>query len=329
MRLSDLLGNKSSVLSQSQQKVEEELQRQVTERIKKAKASDKAGAFEKFGKLYFDSPAKFARDCILWPDGEALTFYQEEILESIPELERVAIRGPHGLGKSMMCSTSILWFALTREALRLDWKLPVTASVGNQLKNYLWPEVKKWSRRLDWNKIGRPAFNQRNELLTLELHQVFGQAFCVAPEEPGKIEGAHADHLYFCYDEAKLIPDGIWDAAEGAFSGAGKDTGRYAFALAISTPGEPTGRFHAIHQRAKGLKAWTPRHVTVDEAIQAGRISRQWVEEKKLQWGEKSALYQQKVLGNFASSDQDSIIPMDWVEAAANRYEERTIQADV
>jgi len=322
-----LLGTNSG-LSQAQAKVNEELERQVAERIKKAKASGKAGDFEKFGKAYFDSPTKFAHDCIMWPEGEAPTFYQDEIWDSIPTLERVAVRGPHGLGKSCLCSISILWFGLTREALSLDWKLPVTASVGNQLKNYLWPEVKKWSRRIDWKKIGRPAFNSRNELLTLELHQTFGQAFCVAPEEPAKIEGAHADHLYFCYDEAKIIPTGIWDAAEGAFSGAGKDTGRYAFALAISTPGEPTGRFYEIHQQSKGMKAWTPRHVKVEDAIKAGRISAEWVELMKLQWGEKSALYQQKVLGNFASSDADSIIPLEWVEAAAHRFESRTLQAE-
>ena len=140
------------------------------------------------------------------------------------------------------------------------------------------------------------------------------------------MEGAHADHLYFCFDEAKLVKDGIWDAAEGAFSGAGPDTGHYAFALAISTPGEPTGRFYAIHQRAKGLEAWYPRHVTCEEAIKAKRISNKWVEEKRAQWGETSALFQQKVLGNFSSSDVDSIIPLDWVEAAINRYEDRTSQ---
>jgi intein/homing endonuclease len=158
---------------------------------------------------------------------------------------------------SASCSIAILWFALTREALRLDWKLPVTASVQNQLKNYLWPEVKKWSRRLNWDRVGRPAFNQRSELLTMELHLVLGQAFCVSPEEPGKLEGAHADHLFFCYDEAKLIEEGIWDAAEGAFAGSGPDTGMYAFALAISTPGEPSGRFYQIHQKAKGWSRGT------------------------------------------------------------------------
>jgi hypothetical protein len=315
----------STPRSQAQQKVEEDLQRQLAEAVQR-KRNEKSSAFEKFGKAYFDHPAKFARDCIRWSDGEAPTAYQEMIWQLIPEKERVAVRGPHALGKSCLCSISILWFALTREALRLDWKCPITASVQNQLKNYLWPEVKKWSRRLNWEKIGRPAFNHRSELLTQELHLILGQAFCISPEEPGKIEGAHADHLYFCYDEAKLIEEGIWDAAEGAFAGSGPDTGMYAFALAISTPGEPSGRFYQIHQKTKGLESWYPVHVTCEDAIKAGRISRDWVEQMKLQWGETSALYQSKVLGNFCSSDVDSVIPLDWVEMAADRYERRMAQ---
>jgi hypothetical protein len=312
----------STPLSQAQQRIEEDLQRQLAEQVQK-KRQARSSSFEKFGRQYFDHPAKFARECVTWPDGEAPTAYQEMIWDLIPEKERVAVRGPHGLGKSASCSIAILWFALTREALRLDWKLPVTASVQNQLKNYLWPEVKKWSRRLNWDKIGRPAFNQRSELLTMELHLVLGQAFCVSPEEPGKLEGAHADHLFFCYDEAKLIEDGIWDAAEGAFAGSGADTGMYAFALAISTPGEPSGRFYQIHQKAKGLESWYPIHVTCEDAIKAGRISQRWVEEKRVQWGAESALFKSKVLGEFCSSDVDSVIPLDWVELAANRYETR------
>ena len=44
----------------------------------------------------------------------------------------------------------------------------------------------------------------------------------------------------FVFDEAKAIPAGTFDACEGAFSGAGEGGGE-AFALALSTPGQPAG----------------------------------------------------------------------------------------
>jgi hypothetical protein len=136
------------------------------------------------------------------------------------------------------------------------------------------------------------------------------------------IEGAHAQRIVYVYDEAKGIPDPTWDATEGAFSGAGEDTDAEAFALAISTPGEPIGRFHDIHARRPGYEDWWTRHVKLDEAIACGRISREWVEQRKRQWGEESAIYQNRVLGEFASSDEDSVIPLAWVEAAIERWRE-------
>jgi hypothetical protein len=43
---------------------------------------------------------------------------------------------------------------------------------------------------------------------------------------------------------------------------------------------------------------------------------------EKKQWGEKSAVYQNRVLGEFCATDQDSIIPLSWIEAANERWEQ-------
>lgn len=295
-----------------------ELEKQTQELLEQARAR-RTSVFERFGETYFNRPAAFAYECVRWKKGESLTPYQDEIISSLPEKKRICVRGCHGLGKSALASLSILWFSLTREALGLDWKCVVTASVGTQLKQYLWPEVKKWTRELRWKEIGRQPFNNRNELLTEALQLTYGRAFCVAPEEPAKIEGAHADHLLYVFDEAKGIPDAVFDAAEGAFSGAGSDTGRLAYALTMSTPGAPIGRFHAIQSDREKYPVWHPRWVTIDEVIAAGRVSLEDIEQKKRQWGEESPIFQQKVLGKFAAADENSLIPLAWVEEAMLR----------
>lgn len=285
----------------------------------------KVTQFERFGLTYRDHPDLFSKQCILWPQVKGksgLTDYQEEILRSVPKSGRVCVRGPHGLGKSLTCAHSILWFALTREALKYDWKIITTAGTNNQLKRYLWPEIRRWARLLNWEKIGRNPFSEKTELLEMSIKLQFGLAFAVSPDEPGNIEGAHADHLYYCYDEAKLIAPQVWDAAEGAFSGAGEDSGRFAFALAISTPGSPIGRFYDIQSRKSGYEDWVPRHVTLQEAMLAGRVTKDWVIKRRHQWGENSSIYKQKVLGDFASDDEDSVVSLSWVEAAVSRWEE-------
>lgn len=277
----------------------------------------KVDKYKQFQQTYFYDFAGFGMDCIKWGNGEGLTPYQLEIVSGVTKYGRYSVRGLHGLGKTALAAIVVLAFALTRDGM--DWKVITTASAWRQLIRFLWPEIHKWARRLNWQKIGRPPFS-RDELLTLNLKLSTGEAFAVASNNPDFIEGAHADHLLYIFDESKAIPDATFDSAEGAFSGSIK--GNEAYALAISTPGEPAGRFYDIHKRKPGYEDWTVRHVKKEEAIKAGRIDLEWVEQRKRQWGEKSALYQNRVEGEFASADEDTIIPLAWVELANERWYE-------
>jgi hypothetical protein len=269
---------------------------------------------------YYDDPLGFAADCIDWR-GDGLTEYQQEIIGELPVRKREAVRGPHGLGKSAISAVTILWFALTRDAAGVDWKVATTAGSWHQLVRYLWPELHKWAGRLRWDIVrdGRPF--TRQELQNLNLRLSHGAAFAGASANSALIEGAHADSLLFVYDESKAIPAGTFDACEGAFSGSG-DGGTEAFALALSTPGSPAGRFYDICARRAGYEDWHPVHVTLEDAIDAGRISRDWASQRLRQWGEQSAIYQNRVLGEFHAGDEDSVIPLAWAEAAVARWRE-------
>lgn len=276
-----------------------------------------------FKKTYRAHPSKFVHDCFTWSnEQDGPTTYQDEILDSLVEKKKIAVRGPHGLGKSAMCAWIILWFALTRDGE--DWKCVTTASVYRQLKKYLWPEVHKWVRRLKWELIQRVPFDTRTELLQNHLRLRTGEAFAVASENHEYIEGAHADSLLYLFDESKAIKPETFDAAEGAFSNVGTTIAGMkvteAFAMAVSTPGEPNGRFYDIHSHRAGYEDWHSRHVTLQEAINAGRISQAWADQRKKQWGESSALYQNRVLGQFCASEEDGVIPLSWIEAANQRY---------
>lgn len=265
-----------------------------------------------------DSPSDFIRDCILWDKekGEGATPYQLEIVDAVVSEGRVSVRGPHGLGKSAQASWLILWFALTRDALGIDWKVPTTASGWRQLVKFLWPEVHKWSRRLNWQKIGRKEFTT-DELLARNLKLGYGEAFALASSRSELIEGAHADHIMYVFDESKIIPDATWDAAEGALVNS-----ENAYWFSISTPGEPSGRFYDIQSGMEGFEDWWVRHVTLQEAVDAGRIGIEWANQRLEQWGENSASYQNKVVGNFAQQEEDAIIPLAWIESSMRRWEE-------
>jgi hypothetical protein len=270
---------------------------------------------------YRDDPAGFVQDCIRWEPGRGATDYQLDNLRALPVHKRVAVRGPHGLGKTAENAWVVLWFALTRDAEFADWKIPTTASVWRQLTKFLWPEIHKWSRKLRWDLIERDPFT-RYELQVLNLKLTTGEAFAVASDDPASIEGAHADEILYIYDEAKAIKPATFDASEGAFSGAGVDTDANAYALASSTPGGPIGRFYDIQTQKPGLEDWHAIHVTLEDTIAAGRVSVEWAEQRRKQWGADSAVYRNRVLGDFAASDEDSVIPLAWVEAAVERWKE-------
>lgn len=263
-----------------------------------------------------DGIAWFVRDVL----GAEPAPYQEHILRLFIRHKRVAVRGPHGLGKTALAAWVILWGLV---AFPDDVKIPTTASAWRQLKEFLWPEVRKWARKAKWNLVGMTITEGRELLdLSIRIREYDKAAFAVASNNPSLIEGAHAKHIIYVFDESKAIPDSTWDAAEGAFSTAGED-GTDAYALAISTPGVPSGRFYDIHKRRPGYEDWHTVHVKLHEAIAAGRITSEWVDARRAQWGEESAVFLNRVLGEFDESGEENVIPLQWIEAAVERWHER------
>ncbi len=270
--------------------------------------------YEEFKRKYFYDPVGFARDCVNWPEGEFLTDYQADTMGALLRERRVAVRSLHGAGKTAFAAIIVLWYCLTRNGR--DWKIITTASKWRQLIEYLWPEIHKWARRLRWDRIGRKPFDERNELQALHIVLETGRAAAVASDQPSAIEGAHAEYILYIFDEAKAIPDSIFDAAEGAFSGGSKES----LALAISTPGDPSGRFYSIHKRLEGFTNWWVRHWNVTEALAAGRTTHEWVEQMRAAWGEDTQLFRNRVLGEFSDGDPRGIIPLSYIEAAIDRW---------
>jgi len=274
-----------------------------------------AYSYPSYRKFYRNDPIAWLHDCIIWRPGEKPAPYQEKSLATLLEKKRLAERGPRGLGKTATAAWVILWFATTRD-IDEDWKIPTTASHWRQLSKFLWPEVHKWSRRLNWKVIGRPPFD-RYELLSLNLKLKTGEAFAAASDDSETLEGAHADSLLYIFDESKIIPDSTWDSIEGTFMSQGE-----GYWLALGTPGAPVGRFYDIHSRKPGFEDWATIHVSLEEAIKAGRVSQERVQQLERQWGKDHPMYKTHVLGEFAEDRKDGIIPLAWVEQAIKRWHE-------
>lgn len=273
--------------------------------------------FQSFQLKYRDDPAGFVTDCIAWPKNKRPARYQLSILSNLVKYQRECARGPRGLGKTTTEALAILWFCLTRDGWA-DWKCITTAGTGRQLYKYLWPEVHKWARLIRWDVIGRPPLTSPYELQLVGIRLTTGQAFAVSSDKPELVEGAHADELFYLFDESKAIRPDVWDATEGAYSGADQRV----LILAASTPGEPNGRFWEIQTKKPGFMDWHVDVVSLADTFTEGRLSQPWAQARLEQWGEGSALYQNQVLGQFAASEESGVIPSSWVEAAFDRWRE-------
>jgi len=259
-------------------------------------------------KRYKKDIVAFAKEVLKFPINK----YQARALEALVEHRRVCVRGPHSMGKSALSAIAVLWFVTVHE----ECKVLTTASVWRQLTVFLWPEIHKWatSAKAEWWRVGltiRPGKELNKTELSLGANR-FAKA--VASSDETKIEGAHSEYILYVFDEAKAIPTPIWDAAEGALAS------HNAYALAVSTPGDSVGRFYDIQQHKKGYEDWHVLQVTLEDAIEAGRIDPAWVSARRTSWGENSVLFRRRVKGEFADDDAETVITLGQVEAAQNRW---------
>ncbi|MCK5644546.1 MAG: DEAD/DEAH box helicase family protein, partial [Gammaproteobacteria bacterium] len=237
--------------------------------------------------------------------------WQIKALKKLAITDLVSLRSPRGCGKSTVAAWSVLWAVLCFP----DVKVVTTALAWHQLKRYFWPEVHKWLNATYLTKFGfelKPGDNIQSQAIVLTPNRM---AYAVASKEPERIEGAHADLVLFIFDEAKKIPDPIWDSAiMGSLGNEFK-------AFAVSTPGLPVGRFYDT-QVGKDPD-WEAIHVTKAEAELEVPGWKKQAERLRIAHGENSVVYRQHVMGEFAQDDEDSLIPLHLIEAAMERWEER------
>jgi hypothetical protein len=114
--------------------------------------------------------------------------------------------------------------------------------------------------------------------------------------------------LLFVIDEASGVEEVIFEVSEGALSSEG------AKVVMCANPTRVTGYFYDSHHRMS--HRWHTMRVACSES---SRVSQQYIEDMRQKYGEDSDVFRVRVLGDFPVADSDSVIPLDLIEAAANR----------
>ena len=258
----------------------------------------------------------------LWP-------VQAEILKSVRDNPRTAVRSCHGIGKTFTAAMCILWFLYTHpKAIVLS-----TAPTWRQVEKLIWKEIRSAYREavipLGGNLLPK----------TPELHLIHDEWYAagLSTNEPDRFQGFHEEHILVIVDEAAGVNLEIYEAIEGILTSSGARLLLIGNPTAIGTPfydaftkpGYAT--FHVSAYDTPNFTAYriTPEDIASDTWSEKVRevpyprlITPQWVSDRFKAWGENSAPYQVRVMGNFPQQGEDTLIPLLWIELAMERWED-------
>lgn len=238
---------------------------------------------------------------------------QAEILRSVARHPRVAVRSGHKIGKSTSAAGLALWWISTRPRARAI----LTSSSDRQVKSILWPELRRLHALSGGIIGGSVALDPGTGLRLPNGNDIIG----FSTDKPENMGGFSGKNLLFIPDEASGIPEPIFEAIEGNRAGG-------AHIVMFGNPTQTSGTFfdafnskrdfwHAIHVSSEE----TPNVVEGREVV-PGLATREWVEEKRREWGEDSLLYAVRVAGNFPGQASDVLIALTFVDAATERWNE-------
>src|SRR5687767_11916301 len=252
-----------------------------------------------------EDPTGLVRHC--WGDVSARrrsddSRYQEEFLASVAEFPRNVLVSGHGVGKSTIVAWLVIWFLLTRALSRV---VIVCPEYNRQIKAVVFAEIRKWVRK---SKVALPLEVLAGKVVVQGYGEEWGAIGIPATDE-NRIEGFHADHLLLCMDEAKGIPQSVFDALMGALTG-----GDDARLVITSTPGGTTGPLYRAV--TKGGSAWKVTRLSAEDST---NVKPEWIAERAREWGKGSPLYMARVQGRFADAGEGVLFPLAVLEDAVAR----------
>ncbi|HEY3998171.1 MAG TPA: hypothetical protein VGO93_04860 [Candidatus Xenobia bacterium] len=257
---------------------------------------------------YAMDPTGFCRDVL----GLELWAAQVEIAESVRDNPRTAVAACFSSGKTYSAAALLLYWVHTRRPAMVI----STAPTGRQVKQLLWRNIKKLMQR------ARRKLPGRLMQLQLEISPDWW-AMGFSSDNPTAVQGLHeARNVLFIEDEAAGMDPDVVEAFAGITAAPNS---RH---LKIGNPTTTSGPFYdAFH---KDADRWNLIHIDAEETpnvlarreIVPGLVTFDWVEDVRRRWGESSPHWITKVKGQFHTTSGEKVIPMAWVQAAQDRWDD-------
>lgn len=281
--------------------------------------------------VYQADPVRFSREIL----GVEPWHKQVEILEAVRDNMRVAVKSGHKCGKSHSVAQIALWFYCSYEAARVV----MTSTTSRQVDEILWRELrmmlarsgrctdcKAEIKRNPAARIPRPC--PHSSLIDGELADLarsglksddFREIVGFTAKQGEAVAGISGENVLYIVDEASGVAREIYEAIEGNRAGSAR-------LLLLGNPTQNSGEFYdAFNAKARfyvGITVSSEEtpNVVAGEKVIPGLASREWIDEKKDEWGEKSALYLVRVKGEFAEHEEGKLFSLHEIGQAEERW---------
>lgn len=240
------------------------------------------------------------------PKGAAqLELWQETAFKALRDgQKRISIRSGHGCGKTAFLAWLVLYGLL---CLGPDTKIPIAAGSRDQLRDTIQPEIGKWRNKLPEPLAKQVDVNVERVTIKPAPDDAFAVFRTASKDNPQALAGFHAENIMFLLDEASAIAEIAFEVALGALSTPG------AIVIMTGNPTKTQGFFYDSHHKTRDR--WFTMRVSSEDVPRA----RGHIEDVIANYGRDSNRYRVRVLGEFPTQDDETVIPLDLVLAARGR----------
>lgn len=280
---------------------------------------------------YREDPVAFAREVL----GVDPWWKQVELLEAIRDHKRGAVRSGHKVSKSHSIAIIALWFYCSFP----DAKVVLSSTTARQVDDILWLEIRKMLARggkcvackeqdPEDKLIPRPCVHStlieerpgdkaKTGLRSLDFRFIVG----FTAREAEAVAGVSGKNLLYLIDEASGVGDPIFEAIDGNRAGGAR---LWMFSNPTRNEGEHYDAFNSKSDLYKTITISSEDTPNAQEGREVipGLATREWIEEKKEEYGEDSAFYKIRVKGVHAEKEEGKIFSVHRITEAEIRWKE-------
>jgi len=275
------------------------------------------------GATYWDKPLAEPTNLIAWLTEEGFSddtirFVRErksrqsqrDLIEAVATRNMVTCRSSNAAGKTFTAATLVPWFL----NIQRPGYVITSAASWKGLRKGLWPEIRRVREQAPIKAI--TMIGQANE--TEWKLGTQWEAFAISPTDPENFASFRTQHGVFVeVDEASALTDTIMEAIHGLCATEGSRI------LLIGNPLATDGPFYESFRKGRWTRLHlsaldSPNIVTGCNAI-PGIATREWLLDRRDDWGEDSPMWQARVLGDFPEGGADNLIYLSWLEQSVAR----------